>query len=38
MATRRIIIVNEYLRLSQKVTKSLNKQVMSSLNEYDLSA
>ena len=38
MATRRIIIVNEYLRLYQKVTKSLNKQVMSSLNEYDLSA
>ena len=38
MTTRKIIIENEYLRLSQKITNILDKpNIMPSLNTYDLS-
>ena len=35
--TRKIIIENEYLRLSQKITNILDKQIMPSLDTYQLS-
>ena len=35
--TRKIIIENEYLRLSQKITKILDKKIMPSLDTYELS-
>ena len=38
MTTRKIIIENEYLRLSQKITTILDKpNIMPSLNTYELS-
>ena len=37
MTTRRNIIENEYLRLSQKITNILDKQIMPSLDTYQLS-
>ena len=37
MTTRKIIIENEYLRLSQKITNILDKQIMPSLDTYQLS-
>ena len=37
MSTRKIIIENEYLRLSQKITNILNKKIMPSLDIYELS-
>ena len=37
MTTRKIIIENEYLRLSQKITNILNKKIMPSLDIYELS-
>ena len=37
MTTRKIIIENEYLRLSQKITNILDKQIMPSLDTYELS-
>ena len=37
MTTRKIIIENEYLRLSQKITTILDKQIMPSLDTYELS-
>ena len=35
--TRKIIIENEYLRLSQKISIILDKQIMPSLIDYELS-
>ena len=35
--TRKIIIENEYLRLSQKISIILDKQIMPSLDNYELS-
>ena len=37
MTTRKIIIENEYLRLSQKITNILDKKIMPSLDTYELS-
>ena len=37
MTTRKIIIQNEYVRLSQKITNILNKKIMPSLEIYELS-
>ena len=37
MSTRKIIIENEYLRLSQKITNILDKQILPDLNTYELS-
>ena len=37
MTTRKIIIENEYLRLCKQITTILDKQIMPSLNTYDLS-
>ena len=37
MTTRKIIIENEYLRLSHKITNILDKQIMPSLDTYELS-
>ena len=37
MTTRKIIIENEYLKLCNQITTILNKQIMPSLNTYDLS-
>ena len=37
MTTRKIIIENEYLRLSQKITNILDKKIMPSLDIYELS-
>ena len=37
MTTRKIIIENEYLRLSHKITNILDKQIMPSLDTYQLS-
>ena len=37
MTTRKIIIENEYLRLCQKITNIMDKQIMPDLNNYQLS-
>ena len=37
MTTRKIIIENEYLRLCKQITTILDKQIMPSLNIYELS-
>ena len=37
MTTRKIIIENQYLKLCKQITTILNKQIMPSLNTYELS-
>ena len=37
MTTRKIIIENQYLKLCKQITTILNKQIMPSLDTYDLS-